>query len=86
MCGELSGDPLGVAALLGLGYRKFSVSVRGLPEIRELIRNVSAKELGKLMRKLDRVESGDEVRIALAQYLADRGVLPEQSTVELSTE
>ena len=86
VCGELSGDPLGVAALLGLGYRKFSVSVRGLPEIRELIRNVSAKELGKLMRKLDRVESGDEVRIALAQYLADRGVLPEQSTVELSTE
>ncbi|MEK6255371.1 MAG: phosphoenolpyruvate--protein phosphotransferase [Gemmatimonadales bacterium] len=86
VCGELSGDPLGVAALLGLGYRKFSVSVRGLPEIRELIRNVSAKELGKLMRKLDRVESGDEVRSALAHYLADRGVLPEQSTVELSKE
>ena len=86
VCGELSGDPLGVAALLGLGYRKFSVSVRGLPEIRELIRNVSAKELGRLMRKLDRVESGDEVRSALAHYLADRGVLPEQSTVELSKE
>jgi phosphotransferase system enzyme I (PtsI) len=86
VCGELSGDPLGVAALLGLGYRKFSVSVRGLPEIRELIRNVSAKELGKLMRKLDRVESGDEVRRALAHYLAARGVLPEQSTVELSKE
>ena len=86
VCGELSGDPLGVAALLGLGYRKFSVSVRGLPEIRELIRNVSAKELGKVMRKLDRVESGDEVRSALARYLADRGVLPEQSAVELSKE
>lgn len=86
VCGELSGDPLGVAALLGLGYRKFSVSVRGLPEIREMIRNVSAKELGKVMRKLDRVESGDEVRSALGHYLADRGVLPEQSTVELSKE
>lgn len=86
VCGELSGDPLGVAALLGLGYRKFSVSVRGLPEIRELIRNVSAKELSKVMRKLDRVESGDEVRSALARYLADRGVLPEQSAVELSKE
>jgi phosphotransferase system enzyme I (PtsI) len=86
VCGELSGDPLGVAALLGLGYRKFSVSVRGLPEIREMIRNVSAKELGKVMRKLDRVESGDEVRSALGHYLADRGVLTEQSTVELSKE
>jgi phosphotransferase system enzyme I (PtsI) len=86
VCGELSGDPLGVAALLGLGYRKFSVSVRGLPEIRELIRNVSVKELGKLMRKLDRVESGDAVRKALAHYLSDRGVMPEQSAVELSKE
>ena len=86
VCGELSGDPLGVAALLGLGYRKFSVSVQGLPEIRELIRNVSAKELAKLLRKLDRAESGDQVRRALADYLADRGVLPEQTAVELSKE
>lgn len=86
VCGELAGDPLGVAALLGLGYRKFSVSVRSLPEIRELIRNVSAKDLGKIMRKLDRAESGDEVRRAVAHYLSDRGLLPEQATVELSKE
>jgi len=86
VCGELSGDPLGVAVLLGLGYRKFSVSVTGLPEIRELIRNVSAKDLSKLVRKLDRAESGDEVRRAIAHYLAERGVLPEQTASELSKE
>jgi phosphotransferase system enzyme I (PtsI) len=84
VCGELAGDPLGVAALLGLGYRKFSVSVRGLPEIRELIRNLSAKELARQMRKLDRAESGDEVRSALSRFLAERGALPDTSTVELS--
>ena len=86
VCGELSGDPLGVAALLGLGYRKFSVSVTALPEIRELIRNVSAKELGRLMRKLDRAESGDEIRHSLSGFLADRGALPDQPPVELSKE
>jgi phosphoenolpyruvate-protein kinase (PTS system EI component) len=86
VCGELSGDPLGVAVLLGLGYRKFSVSVTGLPEIRELIRNVSAKDLAKLMRKLDRAESGDEVRRTIGHYLAEQGALPEQATVELSKE
>jgi phosphotransferase system enzyme I (PtsI) len=84
VCGELAGDPLGVAALLGVGYRKFSVSVRGLPEIREFIRNVSAKELARQMRKLDRAESGDQVRRVLAHYLVERGALPESSTVELS--
>ncbi len=86
VCGELAGDLRGAAALLGLGYRKFSVSVRSLPEIRELIRNVSTKELGKLMRKLDRAESGDAIRDALGRYLVDRGMLPEPLAAELSKE
>jgi len=86
VCGELSGDPIGVAALVGLGYRKFSVSVRALPEIRELLRNVSAKELSRLMRKLDRAESGDDVRREVAGYLAGVGALPEASVLELSKE
>jgi phosphoenolpyruvate-protein kinase (PTS system EI component) len=68
VCGELAGDPVGVAALLGLGYRKFSVSVTGLPEIRELIRNVSVKELSTLMHKLDRAESGDDIRRSLSGF------------------
>jgi phosphotransferase system enzyme I (PtsP) len=86
VCGELAGDPIGVAVLLGLGYRKFSVAVRGLPEIRELIRNVSGRDLRKLMKRLDRVESGDEIRQAISRYLAELGALPETSTIELSKE
>lgn len=78
VCGELSSDPIGVAALLGLGYRKFSASIRALPEIRELIRNVSAKDLEKVMRKSDRAESGDELKRAIARYLDKQGALPEQ--------
>ncbi|MCL7972305.1 MAG: phosphoenolpyruvate--protein phosphotransferase [marine benthic group bacterium] len=84
VCGELAGDPVGVAALLGLGYRKFSVSIVSLPEIRELIRNVSVKELRRVMRKLDRAESGDEVRRSVHAHLSDRGVLSEPAPVGLS--
>ncbi len=84
VCGELAGDPIGIAALLGLGYRKFSVSIVSLPEIRDLIRNVSVKELRRVMRKLDRAESGDEVRRALLTYLSGRGVLSEPAPVGLS--
>jgi phosphotransferase system enzyme I (PtsI) len=86
VCGELSSDPVGVAALLGLGYRKFSSSIKGLPEIRELIRNVSVKDLGKLMRKLDRAESGNDVRRTIARYLDGLGVLPEQTASGLYDE
>lgn len=86
VCGELAGDPVGVAALLGLGYRKFSASIVSLPEIRELIRNVSVTELRRLMRKLVRAESGDEVRRGLLAYLSDREVLSESATLGLSKE
>lgn len=86
VCGELSSDPIGVAALLGLGYRKFSASIKGLPEIRELIRNVSVKDLGKLMRKLDRAESGNDVRRTIARYLDGLGLLPEQTASGLINE
>ncbi|MCK5482933.1 MAG: phosphoenolpyruvate--protein phosphotransferase, partial [Gemmatimonadetes bacterium] len=86
VCGELAGDPIGVAVLLGLGYRKFSVALTGLPEIRELIRHVSTKDLKKLVRQLDRAESGDDIRGPVRRYLADCGALVEHPAVGLSEE
>ena len=86
VCGELAGDPIGVAVLLGLGYRKFSVSLTGLPEIRELIRHVSTKDLKRLVRQLDRAESGDDIRGPVRTYLADCGALAEQAALGLSEE
>ncbi len=86
VCGELAGDPIGVAVLLGLGYRKFSVALTGLPEIREIIRHVSTKDLKRLVGQLDRAESGDDIRGPVRSYLADRGALAEQASVGLSGE
>lgn len=69
VCGELASDPIGVAVLLGLGYRKFSVSLAALPEIRELIRNVSAADLRDVCRALYRAESGAEIRAPIRRYV-----------------
>ncbi len=86
VCGELAGDPIGVAVLLGLGYRKFSVALGGLPEIRELIRHVSTKDLARLVEQLDRAESGEDIRAPIQRYLAECGALAEHATVGLSKE
>ena len=86
VCGELAGDPLGVALLLGLGYRKFSVSLPALPEIRELIRNVSVKDLSKLARSLGRAEDGAAVREPIRRYLVESEAIPEPSAVGLSSD
>jgi phosphoenolpyruvate-protein phosphotransferase len=68
VCGELSADPIGVAVLLGLGYRKFSVSLASLAEIRELIRHLSVADLEQLCAQNDRCESGADVRAVVQAY------------------
>jgi phosphotransferase system enzyme I (PtsP) len=75
VCGELSADPIGVAVLLGLGYRKFSVSLSSLAEIRELIRHLSVRELQGLCAQNTRCESGEEVRAVVQSYFDRTGAL-----------
>jgi phosphotransferase system enzyme I (PtsI) len=75
VCGELSADPVGVAVLLGLGYRKFSVSLSALAEIRELIRHLSVAELEELCAQNTRCESGAEVRALVEAYFEQSGAL-----------
>jgi phosphotransferase system enzyme I (PtsI) len=75
VCGELAADPVGVAVLLGLGYRKFSVSLSALAEIRELIRHLSVAELEQLCEENNRCESGAEVRAVVEAYFERSGAL-----------
>ena len=42
VCGELAGNPVGVFLLLGLGITAFSVAPSSLPEIKKVVRSVSA--------------------------------------------
>jgi phosphoenolpyruvate-protein phosphotransferase (PTS system enzyme I) len=51
VCGEMAADPLGAAALIGLGIRRLSVSPRRVPEIKTQIR---ALDLGKLEAQMPR--------------------------------
>ncbi len=44
MCGEMSGDPLFTALLLGFGLRSFSAVPSALPEIKKVLRSVTIAE------------------------------------------
>jgi phosphotransferase system enzyme I (PtsI) len=41
MCGEMAGDPIFTALLVGLGLTELSVAPPAIPEIKKIIRNVS---------------------------------------------
>ncbi|MDT8436421.1 MAG: phosphoenolpyruvate--protein phosphotransferase [Gemmatimonadota bacterium] len=68
VCGELAADPVGVAILLGLGYRKFSVSPASLAEIRELLRHLSVEEMERVCAGHARWESAFDARSAVERH------------------
>src|SRR6185295_9855423 len=48
VCGELAGDPLSAALLIGLGIRKLSMTPRAIPAVKDAIRSLSANKARQL--------------------------------------
>ena len=77
VCGDLSADPAGIALLLGLGYRDFSLPPSSIPEAREVVRSVSCNELEQICRPLDADAIGT-LKERLSDYLGE--ALPFETT------
>lgn len=65
LCGEMASDPLGAITLLGLGLREFSCNPLALPEVRAVLRRVSAGEAREAVQDALRLPAGSEVKAVL---------------------
>jgi len=74
VCGELAGDPLGAALLIGMGYEGLSMSSANLFKVKALLRNVSRTELGEIAEQVCLLDDGVDIRNYLQQAL-DRPAL-----------
>lgn len=74
VCGDLATEPVGLAALLGLGYRKFSLPPTSLLEVKGWVRSVDVGELAEICDGLSSSESGGEIRAPIRMYL--EGAIP----------
>lgn len=72
ICGEIAGKPLEMLALIGLGYRAFSMSPNSIPMIRSVISNLSCEEITAYMTSI-RESSPNNIREKLIQFSQDRG-------------
>lgn len=70
VCGELAGDPLATAVLVGLGVRELSVAPRLVPEIKARVRQVEAAAAAMLASECLGMASAEEVRSALTAAAA----------------
>ena len=67
ICGEMAGDPLATALLIGLGLERLSLSPGLIPEVKEVIRAISAAQAREVAVACLEMRTGKEVR----QHLED---------------
>lgn len=75
VCGDLSEDPIGVSALIGLGYRTFSLAPPAHPEVKEVVLASSAADLAGIAVRLDDGDGPRDIRRPFRRYLEE--ILPE---------
>ncbi|WP_420634634.1 phosphoenolpyruvate--protein phosphotransferase [Candidatus Palauibacter sp.] len=71
VCGDLAADPVGLALLLALGYRDFSLAPASVPEIREFVSLLSAAELERALATADFGDGVSGLRRRLRACLED---------------
>lgn len=71
VCGELAGDPLAAAVLIGLGVRKLSMSISSVASIKRLICGLSLDFAEKLAKDVQQLSTASEVENYLKKALKD---------------
>lgn len=71
MCGEMAGDPLTTVILLGLGLDEFSMSASSIPNIKNIIRNVSYEKAKEFTEMVLNMSTPDEIEDASKKFLYD---------------
>lgn len=77
VCGELAGNPLGAALLVGMGYDALSMSSANLPKVKAVIRQLSFSELTSIAEQA--CQLGDT--FAVQNFLESALERPELSTL-----
>jgi phosphoenolpyruvate-protein phosphotransferase (PTS system enzyme I) len=67
VCGEMSGEAVFIPLLIGLGLRHLSCTPRKIPEVKRIIRNISATDAERIMRATDQMETAREIHSFLRE-------------------
>lgn len=72
MCGEMAGDPHAAVVLLGLKLDQFSMSSFSIPEIKNIIRNVSFGEAEEVVASILKMKFSQEIDEYVRDWMEDR--------------
>ncbi len=69
VCGEMAGDPLAAALLVGMGIDELSMNATAMPRVREFIRRIEAAQAKKVAAEALLLDDGEQIRDFLARSL-----------------
>ncbi|MCK4505625.1 MAG: phosphoenolpyruvate--protein phosphotransferase [Candidatus Aegiribacteria sp.] len=72
ICGQMASNPLSIPLLLGFGLNELSVSLTLIPDVKKMISVINMKEAETLARESLMMESGNEIRKHVLDYVKSR--------------
>ncbi len=72
VCGEMAADPLGVMVLIGMGLTELSMNALSIPSIKNMIRNLDASALRKIVGRILNLPTAAEIEQELHRELQQR--------------
>ena len=74
LCGEMAGDPMCVAILIGLGFRHLSMNGRSVARVKYLLRHIDVDEARVLAERSLNAQLAADVRHQVAAFMERRGM------------
>lgn len=72
MCGEMAGDPLYAAILLGMGFQHLSMNVASIPWVKKVIRSVRMQDAVELATLVMQQPTAADARRTAEQFMEER--------------
>ncbi|WP_435927683.1 phosphoenolpyruvate--protein phosphotransferase [Dryocola sp. BD613] len=74
LCGEMAGDPMCVALLVGMGYRHLSMNGRSVARVKYLLRHINLEEAQLLAARSLEAQLATEVRHQVSSFMEQHGM------------
>lgn len=72
MCGEMAGDPLYAAILLGMGFKQLSMNVASIPWVKRIVRSIRMQDAVELATLVMQQTTALQARKSVDNFIEER--------------
>ncbi|MEM7236162.1 MAG: putative PEP-binding protein, partial [Planctomycetota bacterium] len=72
LCGEMGAEAIYLPLLIGLGFRKLSVTPQSIPEVKQVIRSIQVHEAARLAQRCLGMSDGFAISRELREWTREK--------------